>query len=175
MSPGIAIAGAGFGPGFQGAFRSVVPLVAPHQRAGVLSVLFTVSYLAMGVPLWEARERLNEAWDLVIKAWTTHEPFASRFSTSYAATKASVAALPAALSLGSIGMKNGAPSRSCCTMPQTPEKSGAAPACAHTARPIDVATAICALPRRERGVRMPIPFLRELSTRPRARPAERDR
>lgn len=47
---GIAIAGAGFGPGFQGAFRSVVPLVAPHQRAGVLSVLFTVSYLAMGFP-----------------------------------------------------------------------------------------------------------------------------
>ena len=33
-------------------------------------------YLAMGVPLGEARERLNEAWDLVIKAWTTHEPFA---------------------------------------------------------------------------------------------------
>ena len=24
----------------------------------------------------ESRERLNEAWDLVVKAWTTHEPFA---------------------------------------------------------------------------------------------------
>ncbi len=32
-------------------------------------------YLAMSVPLSEARERLNEAWDLVVKAWTTHEPF----------------------------------------------------------------------------------------------------
>jgi len=32
-------------------------------------------YLAMGVSLAEARERLNEAWDLVIKAWTTREPF----------------------------------------------------------------------------------------------------
>ncbi len=35
-------------------------------------------YLALGVPLAEARERLNEAWDLVVKAWTTHEPFAWR-------------------------------------------------------------------------------------------------
>jgi alkanesulfonate monooxygenase SsuD/methylene tetrahydromethanopterin reductase-like flavin-dependent oxidoreductase (luciferase family) len=33
-------------------------------------------YLALGIPLAEARERLNEAWDLVVKAWTTHEPFA---------------------------------------------------------------------------------------------------
>jgi alkanesulfonate monooxygenase SsuD/methylene tetrahydromethanopterin reductase-like flavin-dependent oxidoreductase (luciferase family) len=32
-------------------------------------------YLALGVPLAEARERLDEAWDLVVKAWTTHEPF----------------------------------------------------------------------------------------------------
>jgi alkanesulfonate monooxygenase SsuD/methylene tetrahydromethanopterin reductase-like flavin-dependent oxidoreductase (luciferase family) len=32
-------------------------------------------YLAMSVPLAEARERLEEAWDVVVKAWTTHEPF----------------------------------------------------------------------------------------------------
>ena len=32
-------------------------------------------YLALGIPLAEARERLNEAWDLVVKAWTTPEPF----------------------------------------------------------------------------------------------------
>ena len=67
---------------------------------------------------------------------STHEPFASRFSTSYLATKASVTALPVALSLGSTGMKNGAPSRSCCTMPQTPEKSGWAVAAASGTRPI---------------------------------------
>jgi MFS transporter len=47
---GTAIAGAGFGGSFQGAIRSVIGLAAPHERAGVLSVLFVVSYLAMGVP-----------------------------------------------------------------------------------------------------------------------------
>jgi alkanesulfonate monooxygenase SsuD/methylene tetrahydromethanopterin reductase-like flavin-dependent oxidoreductase (luciferase family) len=35
-------------------------------------------YLALGASLPEARERLQEAWDLVVKAWTTHEPFAWR-------------------------------------------------------------------------------------------------
>ncbi|HEY2242581.1 MAG TPA: MFS transporter [Streptosporangiaceae bacterium] len=47
---GTAIAGLGFGGAFQGAIRSVVPLAAPHQRAGVLSVVYVVSYLAMGLP-----------------------------------------------------------------------------------------------------------------------------
>jgi predicted MFS family arabinose efflux permease len=47
---GSAIAGLGFGAGFQGAIRSVVPLAHPHERAGVLSVLYVISYLAMGVP-----------------------------------------------------------------------------------------------------------------------------
>jgi hypothetical protein len=47
---GTAIAGAGFGGSFQGAIRSVIGLAAPHERAGVLSVLFVVSYLAMGLP-----------------------------------------------------------------------------------------------------------------------------
>ena len=47
---GSAVAGAGFGAGFQGAVRSVVSVVAPHERAGVLSVAYIVSYLAMGLP-----------------------------------------------------------------------------------------------------------------------------
>ena len=47
---GTILAGIGFGNGFQGAVRSVVPLVAPTERAGLLSVVFVVSYLAMGVP-----------------------------------------------------------------------------------------------------------------------------
>jgi hypothetical protein len=47
---GSAIAGAGFGSGFQGGIRIVVPLAAPHQRAGVVSLLYVVSYLGLGVP-----------------------------------------------------------------------------------------------------------------------------
>jgi predicted MFS family arabinose efflux permease len=47
---GSAIAGAGFGSGFQGSIRTVVPLAAPHQRAGLVSLLYVVSYLGLGVP-----------------------------------------------------------------------------------------------------------------------------
>ncbi|HSS88036.1 MAG TPA: TetR/AcrR family transcriptional regulator, partial [Streptosporangiaceae bacterium] len=42
---GSAIAGAGFGSGFQGGIRTVVPLAAAHQRAGLVSLLYVVSYL----------------------------------------------------------------------------------------------------------------------------------
>jgi hypothetical protein len=47
---GTVISGVGFGAGFQGGIRTVVPLAAPHERAGVLSLLFVISYLGMGVP-----------------------------------------------------------------------------------------------------------------------------
>jgi MFS family permease len=46
----VAIAGVGFGAGLQGAFRTVIPLTPPHDRAGVLSVLYVVSYCGMGIP-----------------------------------------------------------------------------------------------------------------------------
>ncbi|MGD0605466.1 MAG: MFS transporter [Streptosporangiaceae bacterium] len=47
---GSAIAGAGFGSGFQGGIRLVVPLAAAHERAGLVSLLYVVSYLGLGVP-----------------------------------------------------------------------------------------------------------------------------
>ena len=47
---GSAIAGVGFGSGFQGGIRTVMPLTAAHERSGVLSLLYVVSYLGMGVP-----------------------------------------------------------------------------------------------------------------------------
>lgn len=47
---GTALAGAGFGGGFQGAIRSVLPLAEPHERASVLSVVYVIAYLAMGLP-----------------------------------------------------------------------------------------------------------------------------
>lgn len=47
---GTALAGVGFGSGFQGGIRTVMPLARPHESSGVLSLLFVVSYLGMGVP-----------------------------------------------------------------------------------------------------------------------------
>jgi hypothetical protein len=45
-----AVAGIGFGAGFQGGIRLVAPLARPEQRAGVLSVVYIVSYLGLGLP-----------------------------------------------------------------------------------------------------------------------------
>jgi MFS family permease len=47
---GTVVAGVGFGAAFQGGIRTVVPLAHPHERAGLLSVVYVVSYLAMGAP-----------------------------------------------------------------------------------------------------------------------------
>ncbi|MFS4092061.1 MFS transporter [Streptomyces sp. AF1A] len=47
---GAAVSGFGFGSGFQGGIRMVVPQVAPHERSGVLSLLYVVCYLGLGVP-----------------------------------------------------------------------------------------------------------------------------
>jgi hypothetical protein len=47
---GTVLGGIGFGAGFQGAVRTVVPFAAPHERAGVLAVIFVVCYVAMGAP-----------------------------------------------------------------------------------------------------------------------------
>ncbi|MFG2356486.1 MFS transporter [Streptomyces sp. NPDC048521] len=47
---GAAISGFGFGSGFQGGIRMVIPAVEPHERAGVLSLLYVVCYLGLGVP-----------------------------------------------------------------------------------------------------------------------------
>jgi MFS family permease len=44
------VAGAGFGAAFQGALRTVVSGAEAHERGGVLSVLFVISYVAFGVP-----------------------------------------------------------------------------------------------------------------------------
>jgi len=65
---GTALAGSGFGTGFQGAIRTVVPLAAPHERAGVLSVIFVVSYLAMGVPAVIAGYLVARQGDLLLTA-----------------------------------------------------------------------------------------------------------
>ena len=45
-----AVAGEGFGSAYQGSGRAVLPLAAAHERAGILSILYVIAYLAMGVP-----------------------------------------------------------------------------------------------------------------------------
>ncbi|HKC27964.1 MAG TPA: MFS transporter [Jatrophihabitans sp.] len=47
---GAVIAGAGFGPAFLGAFRTVSQLAAPHERAALISAIYVVSYLAFSIP-----------------------------------------------------------------------------------------------------------------------------
>ncbi|WP_339438577.1 MFS transporter [Pseudomonas sp. EA_15y_Pfl1_P104] len=44
------IAGSGFGAGFLGALRSVVPLALSHERAGLMSAFYVLSYLAFCLP-----------------------------------------------------------------------------------------------------------------------------
>jgi MFS family permease len=47
---GTAIAGLGFGPAFSGAFREVVALAPSWDRAGLVTAIYIVSYLATGIP-----------------------------------------------------------------------------------------------------------------------------
>ncbi|SCF34862.1 Predicted arabinose efflux permease, MFS family [Micromonospora purpureochromogenes] len=47
---GLAFGGVGFGAGFQGSLKTVVPLVEAHERASMLSVLYIVCYVGFGLP-----------------------------------------------------------------------------------------------------------------------------
>jgi MFS family permease len=47
---GTAVTGAGFGLGFQGAFRMITALATAGRRAGLVTAIFAVGYLAFSVP-----------------------------------------------------------------------------------------------------------------------------
>lgn len=47
---GTVIAGCGFGSGFLGALRLLMPLAHAHERAGLMSTFYVLSYLAFCVP-----------------------------------------------------------------------------------------------------------------------------
>ncbi|MEH0935818.1 MFS transporter [Micromonospora psammae] len=47
---GLAFGGVGFGGGFQGALKTVMPLVEAHERASVLSLLYIICYVGFGLP-----------------------------------------------------------------------------------------------------------------------------
>ena len=65
-----ALAGVGFGAGFQGGIRLVAPLAHPDERAGVLSVLFVISYLGMGIPAVIAGLAVSRGAGLVATSYT---------------------------------------------------------------------------------------------------------
>ena len=60
-----AVAGVGFGAGFQGGIRLVVPLARPEQRAGLLSIVYVVSYLGFGLPAVLGGLAVVESGDLL--------------------------------------------------------------------------------------------------------------
>ncbi|MDM7829803.1 MFS transporter [Cellulomonas edaphi] len=61
---GSFVAGIGFGAGFQGAVRTVVGAAQPHERAGVLSAVYVVAYLGMGVPAVVAGSLVGHVGDV---------------------------------------------------------------------------------------------------------------
>lgn len=50
MLAGTLIAGMGFGSGYSGSFRILLPLAEEHERAGLLAAYFVESYLSFAVP-----------------------------------------------------------------------------------------------------------------------------
>jgi predicted MFS family arabinose efflux permease len=47
---GTAVAGLGFGSAFLGAYRATVARAASDERAGLITAIYIVSYLATGIP-----------------------------------------------------------------------------------------------------------------------------
>ena len=90
---GTAVAGVGFGTGFQGAVRTVVSVAAPHERAGTLAIVFIVSYIALGLPAIIAGSMARhtsllataQVFGLVVMALAAAALIASVFTSSYRA------------------------------------------------------------------------------------------
>jgi len=58
---GAIAAGSGLGGAFTGTIRSLVPLAGAHERAGLFSVIYLVSYITFGIPVILAGLLLNTA------------------------------------------------------------------------------------------------------------------
>jgi hypothetical protein len=48
---GALVGGFGFGASYSGSLRSITPGVGPHELAGVFAALFSVAYVAFGLPV----------------------------------------------------------------------------------------------------------------------------
>ena len=62
------IVGTGFGSALQGSIRTTVPLVEPHERAGLLAAVYLVSYAGMGIPAVGAGFAVSRGVDLTTAA-----------------------------------------------------------------------------------------------------------
>jgi MFS family permease len=58
---GALIGGVGWGSSYSGSLRTLSPLAEPDQRAGLFAALFTVAYLAFGVPVIIAGQLIPRA------------------------------------------------------------------------------------------------------------------
>ena len=50
MVAGLVVGGVGFGAAFSGSLRLIMPLAGPQQRAGIVSAVYVVAYIAFGLP-----------------------------------------------------------------------------------------------------------------------------
>jgi len=48
---GLVVSGVGFGAAFSASLRLIMPLAPPHQRAGIVSAIYVVAYIAFGLPV----------------------------------------------------------------------------------------------------------------------------
>jgi MFS family permease len=58
---GAVIGGVGWGSSYSGSLRTLSPLAEPDQRAGLFAALFTVAYLAFGLPVIIAGQLIARA------------------------------------------------------------------------------------------------------------------
>jgi MFS family permease len=71
MIVGQSIAGVGFGASFTASLRLIFPLAAENERAGVVSGIYLVSYLALGVPIVIAGQLSSALGEVPTVAWYT--------------------------------------------------------------------------------------------------------
>jgi hypothetical protein len=58
---GGVVGGVGWGSSYSGSLRTLSPLAEPDQRAGLFAGVFTVAYLAFGVPVVIAGQQIPRA------------------------------------------------------------------------------------------------------------------
>lgn len=86
MILGTVIAGVGFGTSYAGNLRTLLPLAAEHERAGLLAAYFVVSYVSFAVPSIAAG-LLAPVLGLVVTAYLYLSVLIGLIALSFAATR----------------------------------------------------------------------------------------